>query len=218
MVALERLVCAEESWARAWVTCAWAARTPAMARRFSARAASSSVSRRHPAVGDAEDLLLAGEVGAGLGGRSLGGGDLRLGGREAGLGLDDRVLQPRRVEPGKRLAGGDAVVVVDEDLGHQARLLGADLDLVGRLEVAGRGDGDGEVAAPHRLGRIAARRRRRRSSATAAAGRTSTTMPATIERPFVPGLAPPARRGSPRASPCRRVVVVAAGALVTVWS
>ena len=50
----------------------------------------------------------------------------------------------------------DAVIIVDEDLGDQARLLGADLDLVGRLEIAGRRDGDAEVAAPHRLGRIAA--------------------------------------------------------------
>ncbi len=173
--------------------------------------------RRHPAVGQAEHLLLPGEVGAGLRRRGLGGGDLRLRGGEPGLGLDDRVLQPRRVEPGERLALRDAVIIVDEHLGDEAGLLGADLDLVGRLQIAGRGDGDGEAAAAHRLGRIAALRRAgeaagQQQQADDQHGQRRPDRAAACTR-----ASPPARRGRLRAAPCRAAASLLTG-VALVWS
>ncbi len=110
MVALERLVCAEDSWARACDTCASAEWMPAVERRSSGAGGVELGLGRDAVVGDAVDLLLPGERGVGLGGRRLGGGDLRLRGGEPRLRLDDRVLQPRGVEPRQRLPGGDSIV------------------------------------------------------------------------------------------------------------
>jgi hypothetical protein len=62
----------------------------------------------------------------------------------------------RRVESRKDLAGRDAIVVVDEHGLDRARDLDADVDLIERLQRAGRGDLHREVAAP-RFGGLVAR-------------------------------------------------------------
>ena len=66
MVALERLVCAEDSWARAVATCAWAERHAGEGAPVLRPRRVELGLGRNPSAGHAIDLFLAGKVGAGL--------------------------------------------------------------------------------------------------------------------------------------------------------
>jgi hypothetical protein len=80
--------------------------------------------------------------------------DVRLRRRERAFGLQHLGLQTLRVERGEHLTLADLVVDVDVDQTHGARELAADVDLVARLEIAGRRDRDRQRAARHRFGRV----------------------------------------------------------------
>jgi hypothetical protein len=86
-----------------------------------------------------------------------------LGGLQRGAALRDRVLQPRGVElRASTWPRSTDVVVVDGHVRDEARELGADLDFVRRLQVAGRGHRHAQVAALHGGRRVARHIRRRR--------------------------------------------------------
>jgi hypothetical protein len=100
------------------------------------------------------DLFLSSQRRPRLQGRSLGLLNPGLGRCQPGLRLIDRILQPGRVELGEKLSLLHPVIVVDVDVQDDARLFGADFDLVGRGEIAGRRDDHGQVAALDRAGCI----------------------------------------------------------------
>ena len=171
MVALERLVSEDESSAPRLGDLRLGG-ADAGDRALALGAASVELEpRRHLAARQAPHFLEPRKIGAGLDRARIRLGDLRLGGGDRCLILGDGIAQPRRIEPGERLALGDAIVILDIDIGDEPRLLGADVDLVGRLQIAGGGDGDRQIAAPHFLGRVAGFCARRRSSARAGRSR-----------------------------------------------
>ncbi len=63
----------------------------------------------------------------------------------------DGRLQLVGIEFGKDLTRLNGRIVIDQHLAHGSRQLAGNVDLVGRLDGAGRGDDDGQVAARHRL-------------------------------------------------------------------
>src|SRR5690606_2760636 len=98
--------------------------------------------------------------GLGLGQPRGGGGQLRLGGGEAGA-------QVGAVQAGEDLAFGHLVVEIGLDRGQRAGKLGRDVHPGGGLHGAGGDDGDHQVAALHRGGVVA---HRGRSGAAAGPG------------------------------------------------
>ena len=110
--------------------------------------------RGHLAARELGDVTQAREVRARLVHRGLRLQHLRLGRGERGARLRQLVLQLRGVEPREHLARCHDVVVVDEHRLDGARELAADVDLVGRLQVAGGRHRHDEVAAPDGLGAV----------------------------------------------------------------
>ena len=78
-----------------------------------------------------------------------------LGGIERGAGALDRRLELVGVELGQHLAGLDRGVVVDQHLADDAGELARHLDLIGRLDAAGRRDDHLQAAAGDGHGHIA---------------------------------------------------------------
>ena len=103
---------------------------------------------------EAADLLQAAELSVGLSQRRLVLADRGDGGVKRRLALVDRVLEARGIDEGERLTRRDAVVHIDHHLGDETRQFRADLDLVGRGELAGGRDGDRERSPRNLLGSV----------------------------------------------------------------
>src|SRR5574344_1632758 len=101
----------------------------------------------HLAAADALKLLLACKGSLSLGDGGLGLLHGSLGGGDGGAVVADLLLEFAGIEAGEWLSLGHAVVSIDKNLQGGAGELAADGDLVGRLQIAGGRDGEGDVAA-----------------------------------------------------------------------